>query len=120
MHVAAHQDSLRRLALHDEDWIASLLAIDVRDVAASGLDARTHALLRLAALMALGAPPVSYQSSVEAALAAGATADEVVGALIAVAPIIGLPRVISSVPRIAPAIGYDLDAALERLNGDPY
>ena len=118
--MLAHEENLRRLALNDEDWIASVLAMDVREVAPSGLDARTHALLRLAALMALGAPPVSYQSSVEAALAAGATADDVVGALIAVAPIIGLPRVISSVPRIALTIGYDLDAALERCNGDPY
>jgi 4-carboxymuconolactone decarboxylase len=120
MHVPAYQENLRRLALHDEDWIASVLAMDVKNVAASGLDARTHALVRLAALMALGACPVSYQSNIETALAAGATADDVVNALIAVAPIIGLPRVISSVPRIASAIGYDLDGALEAFNGDPY
>lgn len=120
MYVPAHEENLRRLALHDEDWISSMLAMDVKNVAVSGLDARTHALVRLAALMALGACPVSYQSNIEAALAAGATADDVVGALIAVAPVIGLPRVISSVPRIAPAIGYDLDAALEAFDGDPY
>lgn len=120
MHVPAHEENLRRLALHDEDWISSLLAMDVKNIAVSGLDARTHALVRLATLIALGAPPISYQSNIEAALAAGATVDEVVGALIAVAPIIGLPRVISSVPKIAPAIGYDLDAALEAFDGDPY
>lgn len=118
--MPAHQENLRRLALHDEDWIASLLAMDVKNVAASGLDARTHALVRLAALLAVEACPVSYQANIEAALAAGATPDDVVGILIAVAPITGVPRIVSSVPKVAPAIGYDLDEALERLDGDPY
>ena len=118
--MPAHQEQLRRLALHDEDFIASVLAIDLKNVAASGLDQRTHALVNLAALIALGAAPVSYQSKVEAAFAAGATANEVVGTLIAVAPIVGVARVVAAVPRLALPIGYDLDAALEAFNGDPY
>jgi alkylhydroperoxidase/carboxymuconolactone decarboxylase family protein YurZ len=120
VHMTALQEQLRRLALHDEDFIASVLAIDLKNVAASGLDQRTHALVNLAALIALGAAPVSYQSGVEAAFAAGATANEVVGTLSAVAPIVGVARTVSAVPKLALSIGYDIDAALDAFDGDPY
>ena len=63
--------------------------------------------------LAIDAAPSSYQSVVETALAAGATVDEVVGTLIAVAPTIGLARVVSAAPELALALGYDVDAALE-------
>jgi alkylhydroperoxidase/carboxymuconolactone decarboxylase family protein YurZ len=56
---------------------------------------------------------------VEAALAAGATADEIVGALIAVAPITGLARVVSATPEVALSIGYDIDQAFEASGSDP-
>jgi 4-carboxymuconolactone decarboxylase len=51
------------------------------------------------------------------ALASGATVDEIVGVLIAVAPTVGLARVVSAAPEVAVAIGYDIDAALEESNG---
>jgi len=51
------------------------------------------------------------------ALASGATVDEIVGVLIAVAPTVGLARVVSAAPEVAVAIGYDIDAALEEVNG---
>ena len=38
---------------------------------------------------------------------------EIVGVLIAVAPTVGLARVVSAAPELALAIGYDVDAALE-------
>ena len=55
----------------------------------------------------------SYHASVEAALAAGANLDELVGALIDAAPEVGLARVVSAAPDLAPALGYDVNAALE-------
>ena len=39
--------------------------------------------------------------------------DEIVGTLIAVAPVIGLARVVSDAPELALALGYDVEAALE-------
>ena len=51
-----------------------------------------------------------------AALAAGATADDVVGTLRAVAPSVGLARVVAAIPGLALAAGYDVDAALESLD----
>ena len=62
--------------------------------------------------------PSSYQSTIDLALAAGACNDEIVGILIAVAPIVGLARVVSAAPELALALGYDLDAALEAPEGD--
>jgi 4-carboxymuconolactone decarboxylase len=117
--TAPHEEQLRRLALHDERCIASMLAMDLGD-GGCGLDAKTGALVRLGALLALGAAPVSYHWSVGAALDAGATPEEILGVLIAVAPISGVARVVLATPEVALSLGYDLDAAFEELSqGQP-
>lgn len=122
--MAAHEEQLRRLALHDEAFIESVLAVSLDtgppdDDEALRLSPKTHALVRLAALLALGAAPVSYQWNVGAALDAGATPDEILGTMIAVAPISGIARVVQATPDVALPIGYDLDAAFEELDPDP-
>jgi alkylhydroperoxidase/carboxymuconolactone decarboxylase family protein YurZ len=76
---------------------------------ASGLDARTFALVKLAALIALDAPPASYAWQVANALEAGATAEDFIGVLRAVAPQVGGPRVIAAAPEIMLAMGLALD-----------
>lgn len=48
------------------------------------------------------------------ALAAGATSDEIVAALEAVTAVTGTARVVQCAPKVALALGYDVDAALER------
>jgi DNA-binding CsgD family transcriptional regulator/alkylhydroperoxidase/carboxymuconolactone decarboxylase family protein YurZ len=115
---ADHKERLRRLALHDDGVIRSMLTIDLGDVEGSGLDLKSSALVRLGALVASDAPRICYQREVEWALAAGATADEVVGTLMAVAPITGVARVLAAAPDLALALGYDLYAAFEALNED--
>ena len=82
----------------------------------SGLDEKTAALARLAALVALRAAPASYHRCVERALAAGASVDDVVDTLKAVAPSVGLARVVAAAPGLALAVGYDIDAALETVD----
>ena len=52
----------------------------------------------------------------EVALASGATYDEIVGILIAVAPAVGLGRVVSAAPELGLALGYDVASALEARN----
>jgi 4-carboxymuconolactone decarboxylase len=116
---ADHEERLRRLVLHDDHLIRSMLSVPPGRVEASGLDLKACALVRLGALVALDAGCVSYQWAVQWALAAGATAEEIVGALMAVAPITGVTRVVAAAPDFALALGYDLDAALEAWNGDP-
>lgn len=64
-------------------------------------------LVRLGALVALGAATASLRRTVELARGAGATEDELVGVLVAVAPTVGLARVVAAAPKLAIAIGYD-------------
>ena len=82
----------------------------------AGLDGRVEGLVRLAALVSSRAPAAAYQEVVTAAFAAGATTDDVVATLRAVAPSVGLARVVAAVPGLALAAGYDVDAALESLD----
>ncbi len=87
-------------------------------VLGSGSDATVSAALRpkvdvlvqLGALLALGAATSSLRATVDRAVEAGATEAEIVGVLVAVAPAVGLARVVSAAPRLALAIGYDLEA----------
>ena len=46
-------------------------------------------------------------------------ADEILGTMIAVAPISGIARVVQATPDVALPIGYDLDVAFEELDPDP-
>ena len=48
--------------------------------------------------------------TVEQALEAGATESELVEVLITVAPAAGLARVVAAAPRLATALGYDIEA----------
>jgi alkylhydroperoxidase/carboxymuconolactone decarboxylase family protein YurZ len=75
------------------------------------------ALLQLAASVALGSSAVCLQWSTSRALAAGATKDEVADVLLAIAPVAGLGRVVSAAPRVATALEYDIEAALEEPGG---
>ena len=111
--MAEYKETLRRLTLSDETFVAAVLGMGRDTVEVSQLDQKTHALARLSASLAVDAAPISYQSNVGLALTAGATVDEIVGCLIAVAPVIGLARVVSAAPELALALGYDVDSALE-------
>jgi 4-carboxymuconolactone decarboxylase len=117
--VLDYKATLRRLAVRDDRYIGSLLAADRASAAEAGIDARAHALVRVGALIAIDAAPPSYMSATEAALAAGATYEELVGTLIVVMPIVGVARVVSAAPNLGLAIGYDVGEALEMLeSGD--
>jgi 4-carboxymuconolactone decarboxylase len=99
---------LRRLSLNDERSVEMVL-IHGHDVERGPvLVPKVERLVRLGALLALGAATSSLRSTVERAREAGATDEEILGVLIAVAPAIGLARVVSTAPRLASAIGYDI------------
>ena len=108
---------LRRLALRDDRYIDALLRAECSDAALAGIDPRSHALLRIAALIAMDAAPPSYMSAVEAGFDAGASYDEIVGTLIAVMPIVGVARVVSAAPNLGLALGYDVSEAFELVDG---
>lgn len=114
--VTTIEEFLRRLALQDELVVHEILAVRRKPPAAPLLSERVHALTCVGALIAMDAPTVCYQAAVIDALAAGAAPDEIVGALVAVAPLVGAARVASAAPAIAAALGCDLDDAFERLD----
>ena len=109
---------LRRLALRDDLYIKGLLAEECASPALSGLDPGAHALVRIATLIAVDAAPPSFMSTVDQALRAGVSHDEIVATLYAAMPVVGAPRVVSAAPNIALALGYDVAAALEAVDVD--
>ena len=93
--------------------VSGTIAADSRGRDLGALDDRTAALANLAALIAVGAAPASYRSVVGEALDLGVGDDEIIGLMLAVAPTVGLPRLVASSVSVASALGYDTEAALE-------
>jgi alkylhydroperoxidase/carboxymuconolactone decarboxylase family protein YurZ len=111
--VLDYKTTLRRLALRDDRFIEALLAHDDTSAAETGLEPRVRALVQLGALVAVDAAPPSYMSVAEEAIDAGATYEDLVGSLIVVMPVVGVPRVVSAAPNLGLALGYDVGEALE-------
>jgi len=111
--VLDYKTTLRKLALRDDRYIDALLARDDTSAAETGLEPRVRALVQLGALVAVDAAPPSYMSVAEEALGAGATYEDLVGSLIVVMPVVGVPRVVSAAPNLGLALGYDVGEAFE-------
>jgi 4-carboxymuconolactone decarboxylase len=116
--IDEYKHHLRRLAVHDEALLEAIAA--ERSTFAAAIDARTAALVRVAATIAVDAAPSSFQHAVALALAAGATSDQIVASLEAVTPVTGAARVVQCAPKVALALGYDVDAALEQRDRDDH
>ncbi len=110
--------TLRKLALRDDRYIEALLAREGLSAEESGLDSRARALVQIGALVAVDAAPPSYMSVADEALAAGATREELVGSLIVLIPVVGVPRVVAAAPNLGLALGYDVVDALEHVGHD--
>jgi 4-carboxymuconolactone decarboxylase len=108
-----YKDHLRRLAVHDEALVELILS-EQNPLTDSELDERTSALIRLAATIAVDAAPYSFQHAIALAVAAGVTSEQIVATLEAVTPVTGAPRVVRCAPKVALALGYDVEAALEQ------
>jgi alkylhydroperoxidase/carboxymuconolactone decarboxylase family protein YurZ len=102
------QSLLGALAQGDPDLLAAGLEVRADWRARSGLDGRGYALVKLAALIALDAPPASYIWQVGNALAEGATPEDLLGVLIAIAPQVGGPKLVAAAPELMLALGLTL------------
>ncbi len=109
---AEFQEILRRLAIMDESLIEDQAGLRIGLPASRLMDPKTAALVQVGALVAIGSPGVCVEWSTSRALAAGATRDEITDVLLAIAPAVGLGRVVGAVTDVAAAIGYDVEAAL--------
>ncbi len=111
--TARFQETLRRLAMVDEAFVGDQAGLGLTPARTLALDAKTISLLQLAASVATGSPEVCLEWSTTRAMAAGATDDEIADVLLAIAPVVGLGRVVCAAPDVATALGYDIRAALE-------
>jgi hypothetical protein len=81
------------------------------------LSPREFVLARLAALIAIEAPPASYLFSAKPAADLGITAEDVQGVMIAVAPVVGAPRVVAASGNIMRALGFAIAVTDAELSG---
>ena len=90
------------------DTIADMTAASI---ARCGLDDDELILVRLAALAAVDARPVSYLADIGPSVEAGVTLEQVQDVLVAVAPIVGTARVMAAAEHIAEALGFAIAVA---------
>ncbi len=100
-----YSEHLRRLSIDDELLLGEQL--DLPEL--SALDAKTQCLVRLGALIAVSAAAPSIRREIDDAVSAGADANAIVSVLDAIMPIVGRPRVVTAAPKVALALGEDLD-----------
>ena len=105
-----YEEKLRRLSMNDTERVLHQPCV--------ALDTKTRAMLQLAVLIALDGPATAFEKAAGVAMAVGATEDELVEILIAAAPTVGTALVVAAAPKLALAIGYDVEAALEERTRD--
>ena len=104
---------LCKVAIADDAYVEEVISNDRANLAASTLDAKAHALVRLGALIAIDAEAPAYMWTLQAARRAGASDDEIVGCLLAVMSSLGVARIVSAAPKLGLALGFDVASALE-------
>jgi 4-carboxymuconolactone decarboxylase len=113
MAKTAPQETLSSVAQGDAPVLERLVEMNLDTLGRSGLDERTYFLVRLAALVALDAAPVSYLTNLGMAADAGVTLDEARGVLVAISPIVGTAKVASAAGKILRAFGFAVAAEEE-------
>jgi alkylhydroperoxidase/carboxymuconolactone decarboxylase family protein YurZ len=93
------------MATGEAPVLEALVEINAVSLARAELDPATLLLVRIAALVAVDAPPASYLMHVGPAVESGVRLEDVQDVLVTVAPIIGAPRVLRAAGAIAEALG---------------
>ncbi len=88
-----------------------LTGMTAQSIEASSLDGEDLMLVRIAALVAVDAPPASYLLNLGAASEMGVDEEQVSGILAAIAPIVGTARVTAAAGNIARALGFAIELA---------
>ena len=95
----------------DSPILDLLTTMNRAGIEASSLDAQSLMLVRMAALVAVDAPPVSYMLNLQMAGDVNVDAEEIEGMLTAIAPIVGSARVASAAGKMVRALGLELSLA---------
>ena len=94
---ARPEERLRALATGHDSVLEAMAQMQLGALERSGLDEETYLLVRLAALVATDAAPVSYRAHLGAA---GLSTAEILAALQAIAPVVGSARVLSAASKL--------------------
>ena len=95
----------------DSPILDLLAGMNLAGIEASSLDAETLMLVRLAALVCVDAPPVSYMLNMRMAGETEVSPEDIQGMLAAIAPIVGSARVASAAGKMVRALGIELALA---------
>ena len=95
---ATPEDCLRALAAGQASVLETAAGMQVGALERSGLGEETYLRIRLAALVATDAAPVSYRAHLGAA---GLSTAEILAVLVAIAPVVGSARVLSAASKLA-------------------
>ena len=114
--TTSSEERLQGLAAGDINVIDALVRMHEGTFEASGLDPATYQLVRIAALATLDGSPLSWLANLGMAGDLGVSADQVLGTLIAIAPMVGTVRVVSAAGKIARAL--ELDEDLDEEDGE--
>ena len=90
------------------DTLADITAASLEH---NSLPPRELMLVRIAALIAVDAPAVSYLANAGAAADSGITAEDIQAIMIGVAPVVGTPRVVAAGGNILRALGIAIAVA---------
>jgi 4-carboxymuconolactone decarboxylase len=101
------QSTLSSVAKGDAPVLERLIAMNLDSLENSELDPKTYFLVRIAALVAMDAAPVSYLINLGLAAEVGVTLEEAQGTLIAIAPVVGSARVASAAGNVLRAFGLE-------------
>ena len=104
-------ETLRGISAGDLNLLETAVGLREAQLESTGLDPRTFALVKIAALIALDAPPASYAWQITNAIEDGASPEDILGVLRAIAPQVGGPRVVAAAPEVMLALGLNLDEA---------
>jgi hypothetical protein len=102
--------TLSSIALGEAPVLERLIEMNLDSLASSGLDEKTYFMVRLAALVAMDAAPVSYVMNLGLASEAGMTLEEAQGVLIAISPVVGSARVASAAGKMLRGFGMAIAA----------
>ena len=106
------------MAEEETPVLAALADITAVSLERSTLEPRELMLARIAALAAVDAPAASYLLNAGTAMDVGITLEDVQGILIAVAPIVGTPRIVAAASNLAAALGFAVAVAEAELEAE--
>jgi 4-carboxymuconolactone decarboxylase len=95
----------------DSPILDLLATMNVEGIEASNLDAQSLMLVRIAALVAMDAAPISYILNLKMAGEVEVDSEQVEGVLAAIAPIVGSARIASAASKMVRALALEINLA---------